>query len=676
MANHEKHIDDLLRDALGDHTEQPPAGAWADMEARLDEGKTLIDVFFSAALSDHTETPPANAWADMEARLDAKTEFDHAFEEALGDYAEIPPAGAWADMEARLDKKPRRRRGMIWLWSAAAVAGLLWLGYFLVENNEQHSANRRTEVKTETPVATPVVNTAVPQPKVEEKVEAPVEQVAQTPKQQAPVTHKVIAPRQEAPQVAQQKETPVQKVEPQQLPAEPKDIAVQNDSAEKAKQVNVDDIASAIRRRAKGTVMNLKRSRYADSVAEAEKIAQQKADEEKAKQQEVPTSVVAPVQEPVVAAKIDSVKEIPNETAPDTMNALVQDAVNSTLKSMEVAQDAIQPSQIDVPVENALTEMGTLASKAAETVTNDPEKGTLVPFIGPVEDTKATAAALAATAGSTIEDADMIMRRPITFDWFVKTGYEAGLNKKTINKFVFAPSVQIGLSEKVSVILQPTIKSGRVNYSQVSDPRSFRAITHQDHDTLVRYTNATVQGITTTTATIGYYYLQTYDSLVVSNRLSSRSVIEAELPVLLSYDLGRNFSLYGGPMLTYSNTLKIEEDIRNYGSFTRKDSVKYEGQKVGGNLKHPDAPAMGQVLQYNTPEITEYNRAPYQLHNANGNKFRVGYMLGASYNYKRMSADITVQQNLSRINYIANPGVRSLYLQPYMRFMLGFKLNK
>ena len=32
MANHEKHIDDLLRDALGDHTEMPPSDAWAGME--------------------------------------------------------------------------------------------------------------------------------------------------------------------------------------------------------------------------------------------------------------------------------------------------------------------------------------------------------------------------------------------------------------------------------------------------------------------------------------------------------------------------------------------------------------------------------------------------------------------------------------------------------------------
>jgi hypothetical protein len=685
MANHEKHIDDLLRDALGEYTEQPPTGAWTDMEAKLDDGKTVIDLFFAEALSDYTETPPANAWAGMEAKLGGKTEFDHAFMEALGDYTEAPPANAWADMEARLDRKPQRRRGIIWFWSAAALSGLLAVGYFFMGNNENHSAHRQAEVKTE--AAIPETNTPAAPSTVEVKTETPVTIPPQTAKAQEAPKHTPVVekttPKQEVPVVAEKQEAPaqnnIQKEEPQaqQMPAENKDVATQNDSAHA--KVNVDDIAAAIRRRANSTVMIVKKSRYADSMAQVELIAKQK-EEEAAKAQPEP----AIVQAPVIAATVDTIKEVAKEEAiakPDTISAIAMEAINQTEKNMEVKQDAIPAAQITEPVEKAVFEMGGVAAKVAETSTNDPEKGSLAAFIGPVEDTEVYAGTSSSATSGDITEPIVKTRTPLKMDWFLKTGYETGLNKQTVNKFVFAPSIQIGITDKIGIILQPTIKSGKVNYSQVGNSKSYHDITFEDHDSVTNQTHVTsAQGITTTTVTFGYYYLQTYDSLVVSHRLASRSVIEAELPVLLSYDLGKNFSIYGGPVVSYSNILQINKDVQSYGSFTKMDSVKFEGQKLGGNIKQPTAPAIADVLQYNTPEIAEYNNSAYQTFAPNTssaqNKIRMGYMLGATYNYKRLSADITVQQNLSRMNYIANQGVKSIYMQPYMRFMLGFKLNK
>jgi hypothetical protein len=679
MANHEKHIDDLLRDGLGDYTEQPPAGAWADMEAKLDDGHSAIDLFFREALGGYTEQPPAGAWLNMENKLDnGNAGFDVFFKEALSNYTEAPPVGAWADMEARLDKKPRRRRGIIWFWSAAALSGLLAVGYyFMGDNNEHHSAKRQAEVKTEAPGTPPVVNVPVPQSKEEVKIETPVatpqnkpEPVAQAPIQNTPVTQKVISQPQ-APVAVEKKESPVQKAEPQvqQAPVPKQDVVAQNDSAKSIEKIEVDDIAAAIRRRANNTVMIVKKSRYADSVAEAEKIAQQKAEEEKAKQPETPVVTPPP---PVIVAKVDTT-DVPQQAvvvAPDTISALAKEAITETLKNMEVKQDAIPSAQLKEPAEAAIFEMSTLAAKAAETVTADSEKGSLQAFISP----EAVAGAYNNMQVKGVLYPEVKARTPMKLDWFVKTGLETGIDKKTANKFVLATAVQLGITDKLSLMLQPAIKSGKVNYSQVSKGTLYHDIKSSYTDSLKTFSiTHNAQGIIFDSVKQTYYYQQTHDSLMVSHNLSTRSILEAELPVMLNYKLGKNFSVYGGPVLTYSTMLSIDEKIQHLGTTTRRDTITYAVQRIGASVDLPPMKPIDEVMQYNTPNISQYNNAQYL--SSNVNKLRMGYMLGASYNYKRLSADITVQQNLSRMNYIANPGVRNIYLQPYMRLMLGFKLN-
>ena len=122
MAEGKQYIDELLKEALGEYTEQPPAGGWADMEARLDDASP-VDVFFGETLAEYKEAPPAKAWTDMEARLGDASPVDTFFGEGLAGYEETPPGHAWDKMEAKLDGKDQGRRNCYWL--AAGLIGLL-----------------------------------------------------------------------------------------------------------------------------------------------------------------------------------------------------------------------------------------------------------------------------------------------------------------------------------------------------------------------------------------------------------------------------------------------------------------------------------------------------------------------------------------------------------------------
>lgn len=688
MADKKLHIDDLLRDALGDYTEQPPVGAWDDLKSKLDN-RHPIDSLFAETLSDYTEVPPVGAWAGMEAKLDDKQPIDILFSDALSNYTETPPAGAWTDMEARLDGKRRRRPVFIWFWLAAGLAGLLLGSYLLLNGDkEENSITQQTEQSTpvQTPVDAPVpaennkpatdnnivaaAPVKMPQPAREEP-KAPIEQA---PKQQV---------QQIAPQPEPKQETPVaNKPQPEQAPVqepaaktentiqpEPvKDNNVIADKAEepaKAEPVVVDDIAAAIKKRSAGLVMNIKRSQYADSIAEME-----------AKQQtpvvaSAPKDSITPApQQAAIVAKQEEVKAIePAAQKPvDTMSAIVTQTLQETEKVLQPAQDAILPAnqQIQTPPDAIVFKDVVDENKAAT-------------FIGPMPDTADytynntgayTASLPASSESNETANGDAPEQRGFQADIFFKAGYERGIDKTTLSKFVAAPAVTVKLGKKLGLVFQPAVKVGGVNRKDLNDRQSYHSVQSSYVDSVMEFKQVTsAQGVPSNFIRTKYLYQQTHDSVVVSHSYDRRAIVEVDLPLMLSYKVANNVSVYGGPVFSFGNMAQVNTQTNTYTGATRIDSVYSAYRLLGTSSTGPAS--VDDVLKYNTKNYNTYKEAAY----ANApSKLRMGYTAGVSYTAKNLSIDFSLQQNLSRLNYIPNAGVRNIYLQPYVRFMLGYKL--
>jgi hypothetical protein len=665
MADNRQHIDDLLRNGLGDYTQPPPAGAWADMESKLDDSSPV----------------------------------DHLFSEALSGYTEAPPAGAWADMEARLDDKRKRRRGFAWYWLAAGLVGLLIGGYCLLGDKNKNIAVKDNERVTDI-ISAPQPETIAPVVENTPAVEAPAPTASQTepaPVEKAAVKNTLVqVPQRTAePQLAQapkqeqhtnttqqpvakniQEPAPLQKTDlTNNIPDAPAQkqndrIAVQDlptaVPANTTADPVTDDIAAAMRNRKTPTVMNITQSRYADSMAEI-------AAKERVKQDTI--AAVAKDTTPVVVSAPVKVEPVVPEaniapSVPDTMSATVADLLNGTEKVLRSTADAILPAsqQIQTPPDAvAFTGQEPVVAQTD----NGTDKGSLAAFIGPMED---TATYITDVTVNTYTPDTTVAKTPLQADIVFKTGYERGFDATTISKFVLAPTINVKLSKKLGLIFQPAVKLGGVNNRQMNDARSYHSIVSSYVDSVNEFNtipNAQT-GVYVGYVREKYLYKQTHDSVVVSHKYDRRALVELDLPVMLSYKLLKNMSIYGGPVLSYSNIAMVNTQVNTYAGATLLDSA-YSQYRKPTTKPTEKAPLIEDIFTYNTDNITTYNSAAYA--NTTANKFRMGYTLGASYFVNNnISVDISMQQNLSRLGYIPNAGVRNLYKQPYVRFMVGYKL--
>ncbi|MBL7719240.1 MAG: hypothetical protein JNL72_10430 [Flavipsychrobacter sp.] len=667
MAEGKTHIDDLLRDALGSYAEVPPQGAWEDMESKLE-----------------AEGPGS---------------LDDQLRNAFAGYTEIPPVGAWADMEARLEEKPRRRRGFIWFWTAAACVGILAGGWWIWgEGTHQGNHTAKKETATTAPAGTAgqKPEAAVPATTSESEPGAAVPQSQSAPQEAAPVNEKLrqqqppsprrvvsttpdIPVRSEQSSSSTRKETTANTTVPagkntgstvatttgtadtassqkaEDAPTLTQTSGIQpGDREQDSTGQEEDDIAAAMRKRGKGVVMNVTRGSAPDTMAAADSGL---------------TVADKPEAIPASRAPEDTTEKVAQRTATnlpaDSINKTAAETLAQTQRALLSQQDGIKQPTPKGQETQFLPPADDLKRLAVQNEASD--VGSLQAFIGPLQDASANAETQVA-----IEEMTEKIRHGLFLDVFAKVGYEQGFYKQTAHKFVLSPSFRLGFSDKFSVLLQPAFKLGRVNYSTVSDPTSYYRITESlsdSNNSIISSFNA--QGIPTNAITWTYYYRQSHDSMVVSHSLRSRMVVEAELPVMASYNLGRGWSLYGGPVVTYSNVLKIDEHARHYAGATRRDTFSYTQPLI---LDKKKAPTTEEVFQYNVENITTLNPAPYT--NTTTNKVRLGYMVGTSWMFRdKLSVDLSVQQNLSRMDYIPNAGIRNIYLQPYVRFMMGYKLS-
>lgn len=257
------------------------------------------------------------------------------------------------------------------------------------------------------------------------------------------------------------------------------------------------------------------------------------------------------------------------------------------------------------------------------------------------------------------------------FEAGIKAGYESGFTSDAVNKLVVSPYIQYNLSPKMAIMVQPAVKSGTIQSRSIGSPKSYYK---QNNDSLI------TPSLPTPAFTADgfqydvyhYYYSQTHDSIVKSHSIGG-NYQEYELPVLFKYNIGLGFSVYGGVNINYSKLISIKEQTNTIPHLLRKDSSQIVIEQQGFPVP-PAQLATSQVITYSGTEISDYKN-PYPP--ATGSMFRVGYMLGFSYEYnKRWLFDGLMQQTPTTTNVQGGYNINSALSSTYFRFTLGYKLIK
>ncbi len=255
------------------------------------------------------------------------------------------------------------------------------------------------------------------------------------------------------------------------------------------------------------------------------------------------------------------------------------------------------------------------------------------------------------------------------FEAGLKGGVETGFNARAANKLVVSPYLQYNLNDKFSLLTQPSVKVSHVNGEQVGDTKSYNdnskgRLTETDSGAVYFVVPVGASSVVIRDTLRKYNYA--YDSIVKSYSTGG-TYVEVELPLLLQYKIGKGLSVYGGVNSVFSKYTSIKENTGNYTGIFHTITILPAGsaatQPNPANLHLPGTP----ISQYAGPSY------PAQK----GDLFRMGYMLGFSYEYKkRWLFDALVQQAMVKPNYEAGVNTNAPLAMPYFRLTLGYKLTK
>ena len=257
------------------------------------------------------------------------------------------------------------------------------------------------------------------------------------------------------------------------------------------------------------------------------------------------------------------------------------------------------------------------------------------------------------------------------FEVGVKAGYEAGFNNDGAKKGVVSPYIQYKITPRLAVMFQPSVKSAYLSSRRIGNTRSYYKI-NPDSAITAGPSNPVyvIDGTNPSFYITDYQYRETHDTILKSNAVSG-SYTEFELPVLLKYYLGKNISVYGGVNIVYSKLLGISEHTNLSQPIVATKDTFVVSATIADAHPYP----IRSVINYSGTPISAYSGPIYPA--ATGDQFRVGYMLGFSYEYsKRWLLDALIQQASARPNVEGGYNTNTALSVPYFRFTLGYKLTK
>jgi hypothetical protein len=252
------------------------------------------------------------------------------------------------------------------------------------------------------------------------------------------------------------------------------------------------------------------------------------------------------------------------------------------------------------------------------------------------------------------------------FEAGVKLGYETGFNNDAAKKGVVSPYVAYNISPKLALMLQPSFKAASLSTRRIGNSETYYQVNDDGNVELLNaFATTVVPGGSAITA--NYEYDQTHDSIVKKYTIGG-SYAEAELLILLKYNISKNFGVYGGVNIVYSKMISITQN-----TYTMSRILKDATSREVGDGYIPAPYKLDSLITYTgTPYPAGYT-SPYTY--STESQFRVGYMLGFSYQFTgRWLLDGLIQQATATPNVQAGYNTNSALSAPYVRFTLGYKL--
>ena len=253
------------------------------------------------------------------------------------------------------------------------------------------------------------------------------------------------------------------------------------------------------------------------------------------------------------------------------------------------------------------------------------------------------------------------------YEYGTKIGYEGGFNNKASQKLVISGYIEHTLKGRFSYMTQPAFKSSHVNSRSIDGTANYYDTT----GTTINNTNYLLLVFAGDTLfRHNFTYTQKYDSLVKSYGIGG-NYYEFELPLLLKYKVTDKLSVYGGVNIGMSKFIAIKERTYHSGFMDRSGDTL----SVSHQYDPASAPSVGSVMKYTGTAIADYKGPLYPTQS--GISFRLGYMLGFSYELKkRWLADVLVQQTFAKSNVQGGYNTNTALSVPYFRITLGYRLSK
>lgn len=251
-------------------------------------------------------------------------------------------------------------------------------------------------------------------------------------------------------------------------------------------------------------------------------------------------------------------------------------------------------------------------------------------------------------------------RKPLNMLIGIKAGYEKGANSFTANKYIGTIFGEVKFTNRLSFLVQPSIKIAQTNQSYSNTTGNYYKIgVDSTYATLYNIRKDSVTG----TLSYDYAYKQSYDSMIASIQ-AQRRFLELELPFLFKYKLDDHFSVMLGLNFTFGKLIALDNSLRTISGLTITDTLL--------NSKDSLAPAASSKFAHTGSTPFSSYTAPSST---TPSPIRFGYSLGLSYNFReRFLVDLLIQQNLSGYNSISDPELRKIFSQAYIRLSLGYTL--
>lgn len=257
----------------------------------------------------------------------------------------------------------------------------------------------------------------------------------------------------------------------------------------------------------------------------------------------------------------------------------------------------------------------------------------------------------------------------------LKGGYQFGANRDAAHELTGAAYVQYNFSDNIGLMVQPTVLFADLQTKMVNGSQSFYSIVAGTGVTTPgavtqAYISQPDGGATDTFLTRHYNYTQKYDS-IVKRYAVQQSYTEFELPVLLHLKISKKVSAYGGINIQYNKNLGINEKTLTYNKTKNGTDTTYALIDAAA----PAVPALTSVLSYSGNNISAYKGPLYNV--ATSYSFRLGYMLGVSYQFKpRWMVDGLLQQTPVPANNVGGYNINNPLSSAYVRFSIGYTLLK